>query len=232
MKPIAIRKVTFPDGHVNRALGRPTRFKVFPDGVTYEATKILEQNIKSGTGFPNATVIGCPAGGKTGTVDNFSDAWFVGFTPHLATAMWLGHAQSRIPMPGVAGGTIPAKIWGQYMKQARGTYCGDFPKPTTPFSSQPFFGRYATGRATIPNSPSTTAPGTVAPQQPPAQQPPASGPGGATATPGTGQDGTGGGQGGGNGGGGTQFPPDAYESPPQQTPGTDGGTGAATPAPG
>ena len=109
--------------------------------MTYEATKILEQNVKAGTGFPNATQIGCPAAGKTGTTDNFTDAWFVGFTPHLSTAVWVGHATSREPMPGVAGGTIPAKLWGQYMKQARGKFCGEFPKPKDPFQAQPFFGK-------------------------------------------------------------------------------------------
>src|ERR687885_210679 len=141
-RPIAIRKVTFPDGHVDN-LGRPRKHRAFSDGVTYEATKILEQNVKSGTGFPNATQIGCPAAGKTGTTDNFTDAWFVGFTPHLTTAVWLGHAKSRVPMPGVAGGTIPAQLWGQYMKKARGKFCGEFPKPKHPFQPRPFFGKYS-----------------------------------------------------------------------------------------
>ena len=80
VKPIAVRKVTFPDGHVDR-LGKPTRNKVFTDGVTYEATQILEENVQGGTG--TKAQIGCPAAGKTGTVDNFTDAWFVGFTPRL-----------------------------------------------------------------------------------------------------------------------------------------------------
>src|SRR5919204_15056 len=131
-RPIAITKVTFPDGHVDD-LGKPRRHRAFPDGVTYEATKILEENVQKGTGYPNATAIGCPAAGKTGTTDKYSDAWFVGFTPRLATAVWLGHATSRAPMPGITGGTIPAKIWGQYMKVARGGFCGEFPKPTVPF---------------------------------------------------------------------------------------------------
>ena len=143
-RPIAVRRVRFPDGHVDN-LGKPRRHRAFSDGVTYEATKILEQNVKSGTGFPNATRIGCPAAGKTGTTDAFSDAWFVGYTPRLTTAVWLGHAKSRAPMPGVAGGTIPAKLWGQYMKKARGRFCGGFPKPKTPFQARPFFGRYSRG---------------------------------------------------------------------------------------
>ena len=56
--------------------------------MTYEATKILEQNIQGGTGTHAA--IGCPAGGKTGTTDKNIDAWFVGFTPRLSTAVWVG----------------------------------------------------------------------------------------------------------------------------------------------
>src|SRR5215210_4698977 len=143
-RPIAVRKVTFPDGHVDN-LGKPRRHRAFSDGVTSEATKILEQNVKSGTGFPNATQIGCPAAGKTGTTDSFTDAWFVGYTPRLTTAVWLGHAKSRVPMPGVAGGTIPAKLWGRYMRKARGKFCGDFEKPSTPFRARPFSGRYSRG---------------------------------------------------------------------------------------
>src|SRR5512133_3437630 len=83
VKPIVVRKVTFPDGHVD-VLGKPTRHKVFEDGVTYEATQILEKNVQSGTG--TKAQIGCPAAGKTGTVDNFTDAWFVGFTPRLVSS--------------------------------------------------------------------------------------------------------------------------------------------------
>ena len=54
------------------------------DGQAYEVTKILKQNVQGGTG--TRANIGCPAAGKTGTTDNFNDAWFVGYTPKLATA--------------------------------------------------------------------------------------------------------------------------------------------------
>ena len=64
------------------------RTKAFADGVTYEATKILQPNIQGGTG--GHAKIGCPAGGKTGTTDKNIDAWFVGFTPRLSTAVWVG----------------------------------------------------------------------------------------------------------------------------------------------
>ena len=145
-RPTAVTRVRFPDGRVEN-LGKPRKHRAFEDGVTHEATKILEQNVKSGTGYPNAFAIGCPAAGKTGTTDKNTDAWFVGYTPHLATAVWLGHANSRVEMPGITGGTIPAKIWGQYMKVARGSYCGAFSQPEGPVPAQPFFGSYSTTAA-------------------------------------------------------------------------------------
>ena len=59
------------------------------------------------------------------------------------------------PCPGITGGTIPAHIWGQYMKVARGSYCGEFAQPTTPFVGRPFFGKYAGGRGLSGSSTST-----------------------------------------------------------------------------
>jgi penicillin-binding protein 1A len=238
-RPIAVRKVTFPDGHVDN-LGRPRRHRAFTDGVAYEATKILEQNVKSGTGFPNATQIGCPAAGKTGTTDAFTDAWFVGYTPHLTTAVWLGHAKSRVPMPGVAGGTIPAKLWGQYMKQARGKFCGGFKKPNTAFQAKPFYGRYSRGQGA--SGTNGFGPGFgPAPQGAPV--PGANGPatGGPTADSGQ-SHGTGGTAqptsspspapaGGGDPSGGQGYPPTMYATPPQAPPAAAGG-GGAIPAPG
>lgn len=140
LRPIAITKVVFPDGRSETPF-KPEKTKVFSDGAAYEATKILEQNMTSGTG--TRAQIGCPAAGKTGTTDEFSDAWFVGYTPRLSTAVWVGHANSREPMPGAAGGVAAAPIWGDYMKTAKGGFCGAFPQPTEPFQAIPFFGRYA-----------------------------------------------------------------------------------------
>jgi penicillin-binding protein 1A len=143
-RPKAITRVTFADGRVSN-WGKPARARAFRDGVTYEATKILEQNMKSGTGV--GAQIGCPAGGKTGTTDNNTDAWFVGFTPNLSTAVWVGFPGQRVPMNppttpiSVAGGTYPATIWQKYMKVAK-KGCGDFTKPKQPFQTKPFKGKY------------------------------------------------------------------------------------------
>jgi penicillin-binding protein 1A len=144
-KAKGIQKVVFPDGKSDD-LGKPERKRVFTDGQAYEVTKILKQNVLGGTG--TRAQIGCPAAGKTGTTDAFNDAWFVGYTPKLSSSSWVGHPNALQSMPGVAGGTIPAGIWHDYMINAKGNFCGDFPQPTEAAKFSPFFGKYAsTGRS-------------------------------------------------------------------------------------
>jgi penicillin-binding protein 1A len=209
-RPTAITKVEFPGSHKNELprRWRPHRTKVFPDGVTYEATKILEANIQGGTG--THANIGCPAGGKTGTTDNNTDAWFVGFTPRLATAVWVGYPNERVYMSNlyfggpVDGGTFPADIWGAYMKSVIGKFCGPFRQPKEPFQSRPFFGRYSSNGGNRLGLDAGKDEQTTPDQAQPQPQP--------QTTPDTQQpDDT----------GGTQFDPDAYESPPQGPPDTE-----------
>src|SRR5919197_1315390 len=202
-RPIAIRKVRFPDGKVDN-LGRTHSVRVFKDSTTYKATQILEKNIHQGTG--TAADIGCPAAGKTGTTDSFSDAWLVGFTPHLTTGVWVGYPNQRVSMTNVhgievAGGTFPARIWHDYMEIAKGSDCGDFTKPSTPFESAPFFGKYA---STGGNGEGTYDSGT----------------GGGSAQ-GFETNGTGGGGSGSTGGGGGKYDKRFYESAPQPPPNVD-----------
>jgi penicillin-binding protein 1A len=113
----------------------------------------------------------------------------------------------------VDGGTFPALIWGTYMKQAVGKYCGGFPKPKTPFASQPFMGHYATtGRKSddtkdgAPSAPGTAPQGTQGDTQSGGAD---KGNGGGKKSPPT--------------NGGTTYNPDQYESPPQGAPGATGG---------
>ena len=83
--------------------------------------QVLEANVRGGTGT-RARLENQVAAGKTGTAQDFSDAWFVGYTPHLATAVWMGNPDEQIPMTGVDrgamgrgnvfGGSLPAMIWG------------------------------------------------------------------------------------------------------------------------
>jgi penicillin-binding protein 1A len=144
-KPIAVKKVVFPDGK-SEDLGKPKGKRTFSQGVAWEATKILEQNIQRGTG--TGANIGCPAAGKTGTVDDWTDAWFIGFTPKLTTATWVGYPNQKVPMLSVhgirvAGGTIPASIWHDYMANVATKDCSDFQPPAGSATFQPFFGKYS-----------------------------------------------------------------------------------------
>lgn len=139
-EPEAILKVVFPNGKVDE-LGKPQRKRVMSAGAAYVVTRILRQNVLSGTG--TRANIGCPAAGKTGTTDNYNDAWFVGYTPKLATAVWVGYPNALVEMRNVhgitvAGGTFPAAIWHDYMQIARKGDCSDFPVPPSMPSLSPF----------------------------------------------------------------------------------------------
>ncbi len=142
----AITKVKFPDGKKD-TLRSDQSDRAFSDGVAYEVTKILEANVRGGTG--TRAQISCPAAGKTGTTDSFRDAWFVGYTPKLATSVWVGYPDDQIEMRteyfggSVAGGTFPAAIWGSYMGGVVGGDCQSFPQPQNRFQSRPFYGEYS-----------------------------------------------------------------------------------------
>ncbi|MBW3561914.1 MAG: transglycosylase domain-containing protein, partial [Actinobacteria bacterium] len=90
-------------------------------------TDVLAENIEEGTG--TAAQIGRPAAGKTGTTQEFRDAWFVGYVPQLTTAVWIGR-EDNAPMDDVTGGSIPAETWGEYMGKAlKGVPVEEFPEP-------------------------------------------------------------------------------------------------------
>jgi len=147
----------FADGNEDRdtGWGRPKRKRVIADWVAAEVTKILEENIQSGTGV--GANIGRPAGGKTGTTENHADAWFCGITPTLTAAVWVGYPQAEIPMTSVhgiavAGGTFPATIWKLFMDEAIGpTPVREFPEA----HSEPIWHTFTTGQYAG-ETPSTT----------------------------------------------------------------------------
>jgi penicillin-binding protein 1A len=138
--PTIISKIVFPDGS-SRNFGDPPHKHVFSDGETYAATQVLKGVIQSGTG--TAANYGCPAAGKTGTAQDMDNAWFVGYTPQLSTAVWVGYPQANIPMPNGFGGALAAPIWHDYMYEARNGFCGDFPQPTTYWTGVPYVGAHS-----------------------------------------------------------------------------------------
>jgi penicillin-binding protein 1A len=145
-KPVAVEKVVFPDGRVNRPeRSRPQRVLSAP--VAWEVTRLLHDNIVEGTG--TAAYTGCPGqAGKTGTTDEYTDAWFAGYQPNLATVVWVGYPESNdVSMSSVHGqtvfgGTFPADIWHSLYSGAE-VPCEEFSEPAQQVSWAPFYGRYA-----------------------------------------------------------------------------------------
>jgi membrane peptidoglycan carboxypeptidase len=138
--PVLVTRITKADGSVMYQNQHRQR-KVLEPEVAFEESRILTGVITKGTGKTNAD-IGRPEAGKTGTVElksgANSDAWFVGYTPDLATAVWVGYSQSIKGPDGrpvspkdlgsVQGGKVPAQIWADFMKQALAL------TPPTPFT--------------------------------------------------------------------------------------------------
>ena len=134
-EPMAIRRVVLADGKVDTQAGwgKPKRRRAISEGTAAIVTRILEQNIQSGTGTRAA--FGRPAAGKTGTAELNVDAWFAGYTPHLATAVWMGYTRAEIPLDSVhgiavTGGSFPAEMWRLFMEPAHeGIDPEAFPEP-------------------------------------------------------------------------------------------------------
>jgi penicillin-binding protein 1A len=146
-QPTPILEIVNAQGKVllNNISPLPKTESVLPVNVADNVTNVLQGVISGGTG--TAAMLGRPAAGKTGTTSNNTDAWFVGFTPTLSTAVWMGNANSDSPSSSlgvvsgrlldgyrhtvyqVYGGTWPAITWQEFMSAAlRGV-------PVTPFSA-------------------------------------------------------------------------------------------------
>jgi penicillin-binding protein 1A len=129
-QPVFIRRVEDADGRVlleterrpSRAVSQQTAFLI---------AQILADVVNAGTGWrARAAGFRFAAGGKTGTTNDYRDAWFVGFTPALVTSVWLGFDQPKPIVPGGYAGELAAPIWGQFMQQAAGRRdAGWLPRP-------------------------------------------------------------------------------------------------------
>ncbi|MDR5697703.1 MAG: penicillin-binding protein 1A [Armatimonadota bacterium] len=113
-QPMAITRVLDASGRVLEDVIPERRVALAPE-VAYVMTDILRGVIARGTG--RAAEIGRPAAGKTGTTDDYRNAWFVGYTPNLSVAVWVGN-DDNTPMNRVTGGTVPARLWARFMRAA------------------------------------------------------------------------------------------------------------------
>lgn len=132
--PTFVTRVTDAKGRVLYEHSRGSR-RVLSSALVADEVAVLQQVVQRGTG--EKAKIGRPVAGKTGTGQRWRDAWFVGFTPELTTAVWVGFpdAQRSMVPPTtrirVTGGSWPAEIWQLYMAAALAQ------RPITPFPAPP-----------------------------------------------------------------------------------------------
>src|SRR5438132_10842956 len=129
-------------------------------------TYVLLRVVQYGTG--TSAYFGRPAAGKTGTAENYEDAWFCGYTPQLATCVWVGYPHREQPLLGVEGvssvfgGSLPAEIWHAFMAEALANApVRDFPQPSfSPYDQYPS-SSYAPHPASPPTTTATTSTSTT-----------------------------------------------------------------------
>lgn len=180
-------KVTEPDGTVLTDNTKPVGTPVLNPAIADTVTEILRGVVDGGTG--KRAAIDRPVVGKTGTTDNNTDIWFVGYTPQLVAAVWKGHADGQRTLGANAfGGEAGARTWAAFMRPAmQGKPVMDFPvpgplpaprtdglvEPARKRANQQSIGRFPTDCdgpcVQTPSLPDPVTPTT----QPPATQPPA-----------------------------------------------------------
>lgn len=148
VEPSLIDSVTAPDGHIlyqapdqscancmdgsadqPPVLNRPGAQLADPDSV-YQVIMMMRNVTEYGTGVPAVVGLHRPIAGKTGTTNNFNDAWFIGFIPQMVTGCWIGYDTPRDLGNNQTGGNVCGPAWNQYMKVAlKGQPVIDFPTP-------------------------------------------------------------------------------------------------------
>ncbi|HEX7388772.1 MAG TPA: PBP1A family penicillin-binding protein [Acidiphilium sp.] len=157
--PSLIDSVTAPDGHVlyqapdqscancmegtpdqPPVLNRPGARIADPDSV-YQVIMMMRNVVERGTGTPAVVGIHRPVAGKTGTTNNFNDAWFIGFVPQMVTGCWIGYDKPRNLGRNQTGGNVCGPAWNQFMRAAlKGQPVIDFKTPPDMTLHQVTFG--------------------------------------------------------------------------------------------
>jgi membrane peptidoglycan carboxypeptidase len=177
--PIFYTKVQGPDGKTvfeEPPSGHSPK-QVMPVNIARTETQMLFGPVRSGTAERTLGNFPRPIAGKTGTTDKNIDAWFVGFSPQITTAVWMGDPAGEVSMNpfftigAVNGGTIPARIWGDFMSQALANLpVANFNAPDQSLWPSPrFISVDGRGKGSPPPPPTTTTlptPTTVQPKKP------------------------------------------------------------------
>ena len=195
-RPVFITKVTKSDGSALPLPIQPQSRVVLTPAQAAQLDFVLQQVVLKGTGTA-AGGVGSQVAGKTGTTEHSSDAWFIGFTPNLTTAVWMGYADSIRPMvnfrgySSIQGGGIPAELWHNYMgpllagmPQYRGTFPAvsaltgnvltpptNIPGLVTPTTSAQSTTAPSSSTTNPPGNPATTAPKRPSPTTTPSTSP-------------------------------------------------------------
>ena len=128
VKPYAVERVENSRGVVIYENPGPKIVKVISFDTAAGMTYMLRKVVEVGTG--RVANIAKAVAGKTGTTDDYHDAWFMGYTPDIVTGVWLGN-DNNTKLPGITGGGLPAKVWADYMRVAITNFADsvfDYPK--------------------------------------------------------------------------------------------------------
>ncbi|MGB9721376.1 MAG: penicillin-binding protein 1A [bacterium] len=126
--PIMIRKITNREGTIIE-LNRPSVDRKLPEQTCFILVNMMRSVVDGGTGYEIRKYYKGPAAGKTGTTDNYSDAWYIGFTPHYTAGVWVGFDDNQAIFRGATGGVVSAPIWGEIMSKIDTLTTDDFPVP-------------------------------------------------------------------------------------------------------
>ena len=131
IQPHMIRRVTSYDGAILEE-ARPKVTDVLPPDVARTMVAMLQDVVNFGTGV-RAKALGRPSAGKTGTTNDFTDAWYIGFTPQITAGVWVGFDDPKTSLgPKETGARAALPIWLEFMEQAtKGMPVESFPNVTS-----------------------------------------------------------------------------------------------------
>jgi penicillin-binding protein 1A len=117
VEPLSILRIEDKDGNIIED-NVPLQREVLSEETSFLMTSLLEGVVNGGTGSHVRDFYQLPAAGKTGTTNDFADAWFVGFTPHMSASVWIGFDNKSVHFKtwDGQGGRAAAPIWGRFMK--------------------------------------------------------------------------------------------------------------------